>query len=116
MSLNNLFTAVNMVVVIFVIIAGAFKGTFYDSFLIVGMFMLLGFSLLLCSYFAADISNWQIDKSSIPPNVDGGQGGFFPFGFMGVLRGAATCFYGFIGFDCVATTGWYLTILHSSAS
>lgn len=78
MSLNNLFTCVNMAVVLFVIIAGSFK---------------------------ADIANWQIDKSAIPPDVRGGNGGFFPFGFMGVLRGAATCFYGFIGFDCVATTG-----------
>lgn len=79
MSLNNLFTSVNMAVVLFVIVAGSFK---------------------------ADIKNWQISKADIPPDVrHGGQGGFFPFGVMGVLRGAATCFYGFIGFDCVATTG-----------
>ncbi|RZC32159.1 high affinity cationic amino acid transporter 1-like, partial [Asbolus verrucosus] len=73
---NNVVTFLNLSVVLFVIIAGATK---------------------------ADTKNWHLTP---PANMtDAGEGGFFPFGIEGMIKGAATCFYGFVGFDCIATTG-----------
>ncbi|KAL0268257.1 UNVERIFIED_CONTAM: hypothetical protein PYX00_010274 [Menopon gallinae] len=76
--MNNICTGLNLSVVLFVIIAGSLK---------------------------ADIKNWYIRKEDIPEGVNGGEGGFTPFGILGIIKGAAICFYGFIGFDCIATTG-----------
>lgn len=77
-TFNNIFTGVNLLVVTYVIVCGAFK---------------------------ADTHNWSLGVKEIGNRTDVGSGGFLPFGFSGMMAGAATCFYAFVGFDCIATTG-----------
>ncbi|XP_007432371.1 high affinity cationic amino acid transporter 1 [Python bivittatus] len=80
---NKVFTCINVLVLGFVMVSGFVKGS---------------------------IKNWQIPENlslleNSTQNLPHGVGGFMPYGFSGVLSGAATCFYAFVGFDCIATTG-----------
>jgi solute carrier family 7 (cationic amino acid transporter), member 3 len=75
---HTFFTTVNMLTIVVVLVAGILK---------------------------VDKANWAISKEDIPENIRGGEGGFMPYGIAGVMAGAAKCFYGFVGFDCVATAG-----------
>lgn len=49
-----------------------------------------------------DLHNWFLSKSEVPAGY--GEGGFMPYGWSGVLAGSATCFFGFIGFDTIASS------------
>ncbi|XP_065534522.1 high affinity cationic amino acid transporter 1 isoform X3 [Lathamus discolor] len=88
---NKVFTCINILVLGFVMVSGFVKGS---------------------------IKNWQLTEQDIYNTSHGtygdnqtqeeklyGVGGFMPYGLKGVLSGAATCFYAFVGFDCIATTG-----------
>ncbi|KAB0349787.1 hypothetical protein FD754_014644 [Muntiacus muntjak] len=78
----RVFTGINILVLSFVIVSGFIKG---------------------------DLHNWKLTEQDYelatavfmlgPP----GAGGFVPFDFEGVLRGAATCFYAFVGFAAINT-------------
>nr|KAF6410531.1 hypothetical protein HJG63_009059 [Rousettus aegyptiacus] len=85
---TKMFTSVNLLVLSFVILSGFIKG---------------------------DLHHWQLTQQDYEEAKSGsndtyslgplGSGGFIPFGFDGILHGAATCFYAFVGFDCIATAG-----------
>uniref|UniRef100_A0A452T1E4 Cationic amino acid transporter C-terminal domain-containing protein n=1 Tax=Ursus maritimus TaxID=29073 RepID=A0A452T1E4_URSMA len=80
----EVFTLVKLLVLSFVIISGFIKG---------------------------DLHNWKLtEEDYIQAGLNGtsslgplGSGGFMPFGFQGILRGSATCFYAFIGFSIIVT-------------
>ena len=64
--------------------------------------------IVVSGLFKVNIENWRLTVDQIQRNqsiVSAGHGGFLPYSFSGVLTGAATCFYAFVGFDLVATTG-----------
>ncbi|XP_032203604.1 cationic amino acid transporter 3-like [Mustela erminea] len=66
---------------------------------------------IISGFIKGDLHNWKLteedyiqagfnDTSRLGPL---GSGGFVPFGFQGILRGSATCFYAFIGFSVIVT-------------
>uniref|UniRef100_A0A672NQL0 Solute carrier family 7 member 3 n=1 Tax=Sinocyclocheilus grahami TaxID=75366 RepID=A0A672NQL0_SINGR len=84
---NKIFTGINLVVLTFVIISGFVKG---DT---------ANWNLTVENYINST-NNYNAEKIE----KEFGSGGFAPFGLSGILTGAATCFYAFVGFDCIATT------------
>lgn len=108
-KLNTAFTILNVSIILFVMIGGAWhvtgsnwtisqnETTYVEEYR----------NACVCAYceeaeVAAD--------SDVCEGQDGdynwcGDGGFTPYGVDGVIKGAASAFYGFVGFDVIATMG-----------
>jgi len=96
---NKILSGLNVLVVLLVIFAGYTKADLHN------------WSWTpeeIADYFANSsntvTSNVSANATNINPSIYG-SGGFLPYGFGGLLSGTATCFYAFVGFDCIATTG-----------
>uniref|UniRef100_A0A7N5K0T7 Cationic amino acid transporter 3-like n=1 Tax=Ailuropoda melanoleuca TaxID=9646 RepID=A0A7N5K0T7_AILME len=72
--------------------------------------LVLGF-VTISGFIKGDLHNWKLtEEDYIQAGLNGtsslgplGSGGFMPFGFQGLLRGSASCFYAFIGFSIIVT-------------
>ncbi|KAB0340612.1 hypothetical protein FD754_022982 [Muntiacus muntjak] len=113
-QIYEVFTGLNILVLSFIIISGFIKGDLHNwrrqrhptPVLLPGKPHGRR-SLLGCSPWdgRTHLTHVPLFSSSHHSLSLLGSGGFVPFGFDGILQGAATCFYAFVGFAGIVSAG-----------
>ncbi|XP_073214179.1 cationic amino acid transporter 2-like [Lepidochelys kempii] len=94
-TVNKLFTAIHVLFLLFITVSGFSKGDLRN-------WRMSEDDLLRSAAHQARSSPWL--TSFFFPVTNPWLACPMPYGFTGTLAGATTCFYAFVGFDCIATT------------
>uniref|UniRef100_A0A1I8GSB8 AA_permease_C domain-containing protein n=2 Tax=Macrostomum lignano TaxID=282301 RepID=A0A1I8GSB8_9PLAT len=108
------FFAFGIVLLLTLVIAFGVKESAWvtKAFTLVNLMVLA--TVVIAGSWLADGANWRIRPGPNGTVEFGnatyaasriGAGGFMPFGLRSIVSGAGTCFYAFVGFDAIATTG-----------
>lgn len=95
------------------LIIGVKESTRFNSLFTLLNLLVIAF-VIICGIINSDIQNWHLTRGvNVSSDSDDNSAsrvtgslseGFFPFGLTGVMRGAATSFYCYLGFDIIATS------------
>ncbi|XP_008986857.2 cationic amino acid transporter 3-like [Callithrix jacchus] len=109
------FFALGLVLVLTGLLALGARESAWVTKVFTGVNLLVLSCVIVSGFIKGDLHNWQLTDADYKQAQLGsndthslgslGSGGFMPFDSEGILRGAATCFFAFVGFDGIATTG-----------